>query len=243
MDNSVVTIGLCDDNKRELLLAEKAVSAYFSARGRSVEIHKFDKSSEFLDSLPTTSYAIALLDICMPGLTGIDVAREIRKSGTECSVIFLTTSREYAVEAFEVDAVQYLIKPYTQKSFDEALDKAFRDIDKPERFIVKKIDGVMRRISVDKIVLVESDKHYVEIVTADGKECRIRATIEELFADLQPFRNFAQPHKSYLVNMQYVKSVSPDGIVAGGRIVPVSRGKYAAFKTEYVDFVFGKDKE
>jgi len=241
MSNNVVTIGLCDDDKRELAFAEKAVNAYFSTHGKEVEIHKFDKPSDFLDSLSKTSYEVVLLDICMPGLTGIDVAREIRGSGTECSVIFLTTSREYAVEAFEVNAVQYLIKPYTQKSFDEALDKAFKNSAKSERYIVKKVDGVMRRFSVDKIVLIESDKHYVEIITADGEVCRIRATIEDLFSDLQGFGNFAQPHKSYLVNMQYVKSVSSDGVVVGDRTVPVSKGKYAEFKAEYVRFVFDKE--
>lgn len=239
--NDVIVLGLCDDDKRELEKAEKAVNTYFSERGKNVEIHKFDKPSDFLDSLSSTSYAVVLLDICMPGLTGIDVAREIRESGTECGVIFLTTSREYAVEAFEVNAVQYLIKPYTQSSLDDALDKAMKHVDKPERFIVKKVDGVMRRFSVDKIVLVESDKHYVEIITSDGDVCRIRATIDELCEDLKEFGNFAQPHKSYLVNMKYVKSVSSDSVVVGETTIPVSKGKYPAFKAEYVRFVFEKE--
>ena len=237
----MTTIGICDDDKRELIFAENAARAYFSARGREVEIHTFNCPSAFLDSLAINGYSVVLLDVCMPGLTGIDVAREIRRSHTECCIIFLTTSREYAVEAFEVDAVQYLIKPYTQSSFDEALDKAFARIDAPEKYIVKKSDGVIRRLAVEKIMYVESDKHYVDVYMNNGEVCRLRATVEELYDDLSPFGCFARPHKSFIVNMSYIKSVSAVSLIIGDKTIPVSKGKYATFKAEYVRFVFGKE--
>ncbi len=233
-------VGICDDDTRELSQANQATRAYFSACGRDVEIHAFDNPLDFVDSLAENSYSLALLDVCMPGLTGIDVAKEIRQSRTECGVIFLTTSREYAVDAFSVDAMNYLLKPYSAHSLNEALDKAFLRIDSQDKFIVKKIDGVLRRISVDKIAVIESDKHYVELIMADGEVCRIRESIEEISDDLAQFGCFVRTHKSYIVNMGHIASVSADSLNVRNREVPISKGRYGTFRDEYMKFAFGK---
>ena len=236
-----ISVAICDDEKIQLSNTEKATSTYFESRGIPYTLSTFGKPFDFVDSLNKNNYSIALLDICMPGITGIDVAREIRRSGSECCIVFLTTSREFALDAFEVDAIQYLVKPYTQKAFDDAMDKVFRNMGKVEEYIVKKVDGVMRRISINSILFAESDKHYVNIYLDNGDVCRIRATVDELADELKKFDCFKQSHKSYLINLNHVVSFSGDSVTVSTEVLPISKSKYAEFKEAYVAFTFRKE--
>ncbi|MBR2350036.1 MAG: response regulator transcription factor [Clostridia bacterium] len=236
-----ISVAICDDEKFQLSNTEKALKTYFENKGIPYDVKTFGNPVDFIDSLNKNNYAIALLDICMPGITGIDVAKEIRRFGSECCIIFLTTSREFALDAYEVDALQYLVKPYTQKAFDDAMDKAFRNMGKVEDYIIKKVDGVMRRIAVNTILFAESDKHYVNIYLDNGDVCRLRTTVDDLADELDKFNCFKQSHKSYLINLNHVVSFSGDSVSVGTEVLPVSKSKYAEFKEAYVAFAFSKE--
>ena len=121
-----MNIAICDDLPAQSELIHTAALDYFSRhKEQEVEFSIYNNSLLFLDSLKSTGgFDILLLDICMPGINGTEVAREIRKRQDKCEIVFLTTSDEFAVDAFALKAAHYLLKPFTQELFDEAMDRA-----------------------------------------------------------------------------------------------------------------------
>jgi DNA-binding LytR/AlgR family response regulator len=177
---------------------------------------------------------IAFLDIRMPGLTGLDVARALTANGSRTHVVFVTAYQQHAIEAFEQGAVDYLLKPVVperlaqtvkrlkEKSAGAALSAdalaqlaqvlkaqpASATTAAPLRWITAGIGNETRLIMVDDILYVQADNKYSVVMTAEG-EALIRKPIKELVAGLDP-EVFWQIHRSTIVNIRAVKSITRD---------------------------------
>jgi two-component system LytT family response regulator len=191
---------------------------------------------------------LIFLDVQMPKLTGFDVLELI---GTDVPVIFVTAYDEYAMRAFEVHAVDYLLKPIGRERFDAALeraksrlgDKLFRPealaaAARPpqqfqERLVVKDGTKVML-IPVGKLDYAEAQDDYVALAS-QGRKYLKQQTIAGLEAGLNP-ENFVRIHRSYIVNLERVVRIEPYGkdsrlaILTDGTRLPVSRAGYARLK-------------
>jgi two-component system, LytTR family, response regulator len=170
---------------------------------------------------------LVFLDINMPGKSGIDLIFELGEKAP--FVIFTTAHSDYAAEAFNLNAVHYLLKPFDQQKFDEAVDRASERIfAKKSTDILQRMNDVIKserenevyadRISVkteDKIVLVpvnevlfiEADKNYA-VINLKDKSYRMRTTLNELGERLNPDL-FIRVHKSYIVNKSFVQELEP----------------------------------
>jgi two-component system, LytTR family, response regulator len=193
---------------------------------------------------------LLFLDVQMPKLTGFDVLELIDATGV--SVIFVTAYDQFAMKAFEVHAVDYLLKPFSRERFEAALQRAkSRNPQKPtdpialaaaarpagqfvERIVVK--DGTrVTLIPVIKLEYAEALDDYVSLVS-EGKKHLKQQTISGLEASLDPAQ-FVRIHRSYLVNLERVTRIEPYGkesrvaILSNGVKLPVSRAGYARLKT------------
>jgi two-component system, LytTR family, response regulator len=191
---------------------------------------------------------LIFLDVQMPKLTGFDVLELI---GSEVAVIFVTAYDEYAMKAFEVQAVDYLLKPVGKERFEAALERAKSRLGekKPEatelsaaarpagqfaeRLVVK--DGTrVTLIPVAKLDYAEAQDDYVALAS-EGKKHLKQQTIASLEASLDP-QNFVRIHRSYIVNLERVTRIEPYGkesrlaILSSGVRLPVSRTGYARLK-------------
>ena len=125
----MLKIAICDDEKEFRDAAKKMLNLYMADTEVQCEIDVFVVSSELIDATERgTIYDIYLLDIYMPGVTGMSIATELRSRGVKSPIIFLTSSTDHALEAFGVDATHYLLKPYTKDSFYVGMDKAIQSI-------------------------------------------------------------------------------------------------------------------
>jgi len=192
---------------------------------------------------------LLFLDVQMPKLTGFDVLELIERDNV--GVIFVTAYDQYAMKAFEVHAVDYLLKPFSRERFEAALERAKhqkpkKEVDAAElaaaarpsgefaeRIVVK--DGTkVTLIPVLKLDYVEALDDYVSLVT-EGKKHLKQQTISGLELALDP-RLFVRIHRSYLVNLERVTRIEPYGkdskvaILANGVRLPVSRAGYARLK-------------
>jgi two-component system, LytTR family, response regulator len=191
---------------------------------------------------------LMLLDVQMPKLSGFDVLELIED---DVAVIFITAYDQYAMKAFEVHAVDYLLKPVGQERFEAALERAKSRIGKKmppaqelvaaarpqpflERLVVK--DGTrVTLIPVAKLDYVEAQDDYVALATHGAKHLK-QQTIASLETVLDPAR-FVRIHRSYIVNFERVARIEPYGkdsrlaILADGTRLPVSRSGYARLKT------------
>ena len=125
----VLKIAICDDEKEFRSAAEQMLKLYMEEKAVPYQADVFNVPSELVDITEKgTIYDIYLLDIYMPGITGMSIATELRSRGVKSPIIFLTSSTDHALEAFGVSATHYLLKPYSKENFYAGMDKAMQSI-------------------------------------------------------------------------------------------------------------------
>ncbi len=241
------SIALCDDEGKELDQIEGFLVSY-QDRKQALEYRteRFTSAEELLQRIREEGYApdILLLDIFMSGRTGIEAAKEVRKLGLCMPIIFLTTSTEFALEAYGVDAIQYLVKPLDGERFFHAMDSAIGQIRRLEESqVMIKVAGGLRQIQLDNIVYCESQKNY-QIFYMTEEEHRVRMTAVKLWELLERFPQFGRCGRSYILNMNHILSVEREEIVMdNGRTIYIPRNKAAEFKKEYFAYYFDNREE
>ncbi len=230
---------ICDDEKSELERMQKIVSDYAEEHpDLSLAIQCFSNPFDMLDKMDRNGVPdIALLDIYMPGVLGTEVAREIQsKSEDAADIIFLTTSAEFAVEAFALHVNDYLTKPYTK---ERLIDTLSRVIEKRRRrlYIPVPCGNEIYRIDVYSVAYVEVRNHSLEIHLKSGNCLRTRMTLTGLKELFQGVSGFVMVGASYIVNLRCVQRVLPAALeMASGETIPVPRRLRCEVKQQYFDF-------
>jgi len=211
----MLRIAVCDDEQLYLDKTRAMLEQYAAAHDIEITAEAFSIPSALLDCIEVGErHDIYLLDIYMPGVSGMSVATELRSKGVRSPIIFLTSSTEHAVEAFGVDATHYLLKPYTQQNFFAAMDKAMQSISShAEESIVLKIGGEYQNVSVDRILYCEAANNYQRLWMKDGTELLARMTASELYTLLEGFGCFHRCGRAYILNLDYVKKVTANSAV------------------------------
>ena len=235
-------IALCDDEEKELDRIETYLAGYQDKRQtQKYRVRRFTSGEAMVDLIREELYMpdLILLDIFMSGITGMDAAKEMRGMGCGVPIIFLTTSRDHALCAYEVDAVQYLVKPLDQDRFYHAMDSAMSRMRKEqESQIVIKVAGGVRQLSPSDILYCESQKNY-QILYLAGAECRVRMTTENLWKLLADFPQFGRCGRSYILNMDHIISVDREEILMdSGMAIYIPRNKATEFKKRYFAYYF-----
>ncbi|MDE6603651.1 MAG: LytTR family DNA-binding domain-containing protein [Lachnospiraceae bacterium] len=239
-------ITICDDSIKDLLHTEKLLLKYKSLHpDKDFELEKFSDPSRLYQRISAGKLTdIYILDMLMPRRTGIDIGNLIRTSGCESVIIYITSSEDYALDAYGVHAVRYLLKPIDENRLFEALDYSFSyaKLRVDSLCLIKTKEGLLQR-PYSKIEYVENAGRKLEVHLTDGeilKSLFIRKSFEEETREIMAQRNFLQIHKSFLVNLDYVKQLTSDSVIlASGKRLPVSRAKAANVKREYLLYVSG----
>ncbi|MEG1912263.1 MAG: LytTR family DNA-binding domain-containing protein [Cloacibacillus sp.] len=233
-------IALCDDELSECAKIQELLEAYKTARSDcEFTVHQFTSIDALTNHIRQTETCdLLLLDIYMSEQNGINCVKELRKDGLSCPVIFITVSKEHAVEAFEVDAAQYLLKPVERERFFSAMDKALKETERKRRkYLALQVDGALRRIALNDIAYCESHGNYQHIVMTNGTEQRVRTTLTALAELIGCGSDFMRVGISYLINMNHVDSLSSKLIMFdNGRKINVPRGTYQTLKEQYFRF-------
>ena len=231
-------IAICDDIQKELEVIRMALDTY--AKAHSEYCFDIDEYSTAIDVMRAVEkgkmYDVALLDICMPGVSGMDVAGEMLAKSPDMSVIFLTTSDEYAIEAFALNATHYLLKPFSQEQFNAALDRAVKKTEEQDLLSIACADGVYR-VRIGEIVFIESQSHYLLFNLSSGEKLRQRMKLSQMFEEIQKYPEFIRVGVSYVVNLDFVRSISGNNIeMQGGVKIPVPRRSIEEVQSVYMEF-------
>ncbi len=237
-------IALCDDMASELMQAEELLDAYGKKHPElKYQTEKFENAQKMLVSIKEKGKPdLLLIDVFMPGETGIEAVRKLRGEGVDTPVIFLTTSREYALEAYQVDALQYLVKPLEKEKFFHAMDLAFETLRKEGREpLVFKTSGGLKQITPDQIIYCEAQRNY-QILFLKEETVKIRITGGELYRILQGFSEFLRCGSSYIINLNHITAVDREEIcMDNGSRIYVPRNKATEFRKMYFSFYFGRE--
>ena len=234
----MLKIAVCDDEQLYLDKTCAMLEQYAAAHDMQITAEAFINPSELLDRIETGErHAVYLLDIYMPGVSGMSVATELRSKGVHSPIIFLTSSTEHAVEAFGVDATHYLLKPYTQQNFFAAIDKAMQSIcAHAEESIVLKIGGEYQNIPIDHIMYCESANNYQRLWMKGSSELLVRMTAAELYDMLHGFGCFHRCGRAYILNLNHVKKVTANSaVLKTGMELPLPHSAVAPLRSAFFD--------
>lgn len=231
-------IAVCDDIQKELKQIRTALDTYTKAHPEyHFDIDEYRSAGDVLYALEKGKiYDIALLDICMPDVLGTDVAEEMLVKNPNMGVVFLTTSDEYAITAFAMNAAHYLLKPFSQEQFNEALDRAVRKTEEQAFLFLVCVDG-MHRVCAHEIIFIESQNHYLMIRLSSGETLRMRKKLSQMFEEIQEHTEFIQVGVSYIVNLMFVRRVDGNTFeIENGVRIPIPRRSSVEVKKTYMDF-------
>ena len=232
----MLRIAVCDDEQLYLDKAHAMLEQYAAAHDIEVTAEAFLNPSALLDCIEAGErHDIYLLDIYMPGVSGMSVATDLRSKGVRSPIIFLTSSTEHAVEAFGVDATHYLLKPYTQQNVFAAMDKAVQSISThAEESIVLKIDGAYQNVTVSHILYCEADNNYQRLWMKDGGTLLVRMTAAELYGMLESFGCFHRCGRAYILNLNHVKKVTANSaVLKNGVELPLPHSAVAPLRSAF----------
>lgn len=227
-------IAVCDDDFREREQFEKALRGWDPTQ----KAEKFEDGKSLLAAAKLEpSFDIVFLDIYMPGENGINIAGALREISPDTGIVFVTVSREYAIEAFSLYAVHYLMKPVTTEGVAEAF-RRLAELHSGRRDSVTIAVGSNRHtIFLDQICLLESDNHKVSVSLADGRNLKVRMPFSEIEKKMN--KNFLRINRGIVVNMDYIERLGTDTcVLRDGIKLPIAIRQSAAIRATYDDYVF-----
>lgn len=235
---------ICDDNAENLKELEKLFLRYSSKyQNLSFGLDKFSDAALLLHKIRHEKPAdIYILDIVMSWISGIDLGREIRKRSRESMIIYITVSEDFALEAYDVLAIRYLVKPVDENRFFEALDYALAHMQAKNNsvFPVKTKNG-LESVPYHEIAYIENSSRKLDVHLTDGSSITsiyIRRSFEEEIKELLQGGNFLCVHKSFLVNLNHVRKLNQSNIImTDGTSIPVSRKNSFQVKKDYLLFI------
>ena len=232
-------IAICDDDKRELQQIAALVENYRKERKAELTCVVYQSATELLVSMGRTEYDVLLLDVMMPGVNGIQAAREIRDSNDAVEIVFLTSSPEFAVESYTVRAYHYLLKPLTKDKLYPILDKLSNHFKDEEAVLHVKSQTSIFNVPYSKIEYVEVNAKTLYFHLTDGSIRAVYGSLSLYEKQLLSRPGFLRVHRSYLVNLSWVRELrQKELLMESGGHVPISRSAGAAVRTAYTRFLF-----
>ena len=231
-------IAICDDIQKELETTRTALDTYAKAHPELYfDIDEYTAAIDILNAVEKgKTYDIALLDICMPGVLGTDVAEEMLAKSPDMSIVFLSISTEYAVTAFWMNATHYLLKPFVQEQFNAALDRAVKKTEDRDFISLACVDG-MYRVCISEIMFIESQNHYLLVHLSSGEILKLRMKLSQMFEKMQNYSGFIKVGASYVVNLAFVRKISGRTLeMFNGVKISIPRRSSEEVQKIYMDF-------
>lgn len=223
----MIHLAIVEDELLYVQQLTEYLERYQKESGNEIRITRFADGDEIVAGYKG-DYDIILMDIQMRFMDGMSAAEQIRKMDQEVIIMFITNMTQYAIRGYEVDALDYMVKPIEYFSFSQKLDRAIGRMKKKDRhYISIPLEEGMQKLAVDEIYYVESQGHAMNYHTSKGIYVS-RGTMKDLEEVLTPY-GFFRSGKGFLVNMKYVDGMQENCCVIRGEKLPVSRMKRKPF--------------
>lgn len=230
----VLEIAICDDSNFDRFVISEMIDDYFKDKSFLYRVTEYSNEETLIDDIEESNkYDIIFLDIYLNTLLGIDVAKKLRHGGYNGNIVFLTASDKYAVESYDVDAAGYLLKPHNFEKFCSVMNRLISGR-RRNMLMIKKRRSI-EYISYDNIRYIESSNTKCIIHCNDEKVHTMYTRLDLIEKDIND-RRFLRCHRSYLVNLYYVKSLSDNFIMDNGEIVLIRRKGIKETREEYLKY-------
>lgn len=227
-----VSILVCDDLQEERANLIRMLREYEQKHEVELEIETASDGAELISLWRPERWSIIFLDIYMPHLNGVEAARKLRQVDSQCEIVFVTTSRSHGMDGYELRALDYLTKPYSQQDVDGAMDWfLMKHSERRSELTVRTFEGE-ESLSLRDVSFIESRGHTCEI-HLPGRTVSIRRSINELSDELGAA--FFRCHKSFMLNFVHVEELGRKCfLMDDGASVPISATKLRESKSAFL---------
>lgn len=217
---------ICDDEPVFSERAREVLEKILDEKGITHRTDCFASTDELQAAMRKCEYTLLLLDIVMDKKTGLEFASELRRAGSRVNIIFITSSAEFALDAYEVYPLTYLTKPIDPLKLRRAVELCLEKMEKQPGLVIsdRKLGHVM--VEYDDILYLESQKHDIVVYARDGKQYTFMGSFET-FCEKLPSDIFFRCHRSYTVNLRHTSRISNrEYTMRNGHLIPISRTQY-----------------
>lgn len=233
----MIHIAVVEDEELYSDQLKNYINRYCSENGLEVKVTFFTDGDEIaLDY--TGDYDIILMDIQMRFMDGMTAAEKIREMDKKVVLMFITNMTQYAIRGYQVDALDYMVKPVEYFSFSQKISKAVERLKLDHHnYISVTTENGLKKLDINEIFYIESCGHYLNFDTKRGV-FQTRGTMKSIGESLEPY-GFSRIHKGFLVNMKYVEEVRENNCILPGKQIPVSRIYRKNFMEKLTDYIGG----
>lgn len=230
-----IHVAVVDDEAIQIETMTRLIQQAEKEKQLSIEIHSFSSGEEWLFELEDhKEVEMIFLDIEMKQVDGLEVAKKIREKDSQMTIVFVTGFAEYAVQGYEVEALDYLLKPIELEKIVQVFERHLTK--KPEKsdWITLETDQGILKLALDEIIYIEANKRQCEIHLTDEI-----VTVNKRLKDVAEEMNeaFIQTHRSYVVNVKHINRLMKTDVECSNKDrVPVSRRLAKEVQEKFVDF-------
>lgn len=228
----MITVSICEDETYFVSELKKMLDEYCGLREIHVSISAFSDGEELLASNQMAD--IILMDIKLPTSNGMEIIRHLRNLGSNSQVIFITAFQKYVFQAFDLDAVHYILKPVSEEKLFSAMDKAIkRVVANRGKTLLITSGTTASRVPLKDILYCEAMNHQITVHTLT-EQVQFFGTLDAIEEKLD--ERFFRCHRSYIVNMDHVIDKQPgSAIMEGGDHILISRRKQQEFTQKLLE--------
>lgn len=235
-----MNIAICDDCKYDRSYIKNILNMCCTKKNYCYTIYEYCSGEDLIIHYKKGLYNIIFIDIFMYCLNGIKTAEEILKIDPDCCIVFITCSKEFALDAFHVGAINYLVKPFSKEEILESLLRYEKFYSGFHKYLNIEINGISQIIRQKSIYYIEVQSNYCYI-HLENKIYKCRITLKDIIDKLYDSPNFIQTHKSYMVNSEYIFHFEKHNIILNNNvIIPVSRSFEKHFKDNFNNYINSK---
>lgn len=236
-------IAVCDDQATELDNLINLLHSWQKNNRNTLQYKTFRNATELLNTAEKEHFSLYLLDVMMPGMNGMEAAREIRGFDEAADIVFLTSSPDFAYASYGVHALDYLLKPIQSDKLFPILNRLAQKEQSPQDDFLLKIGATLIRVPIPRLTYVEVMNKHLYYHLSDGTVYEVPGSLKQCESVLLSRPEFKQIHRSYIVNLLQVAELSPTDIkTVSGKKLPVSRGLYHDLQRDYVNLLFNRNE-
>lgn len=231
----MIRIAIVDDDDKSRNILNEYTQRYAKESGEKFQIALFSDGLDIAEEYKA-EYDIIFLDVQMKFMDGMKAAERIRQMDHDVILIFITNMAQYALKGYEVQAMNYLIKPMTYFAFSQELKKAAAKVrEKTNAYFYIRTETGILRLNVEDIIYVESKKHQI-IVHTETDSYATRDTMKNVESLLLKYK-FVRSHNCFLVNLKFVDGVVQNSVIVHGEELAISRPRKKEFLDELTDYI------
>lgn len=237
-----VKIAIVDDLKKDSDRLEECIQTFFGKQKKnSAQVDVYSSAEEFLPVFIPGKYSLVFLDILMDEMNGIELAQQLRAKDHQLMIVFQTTERSYAFDAFPIHPFDYLIKPCRQDDVEGVLTEALRVLEAGDPVIEVSAIRAAYKVPYRSIIAITSQGHNVEISLTNDQKLTVTDTFKSISAKIESDPRFLLINRGVMINMDHAAAPKEEGMVMkDGHTYPIRINGRTGVLAEFSQYMISK---